>query len=69
MELIQIAFNDEDDDMQKFLALQGFGNRLEKEIQSMMPGSYMRNIFPTHINDHVPKELRSVPTPFALMLC
>ena len=61
------TFDDQDEDTQKFLSLQGFGNKLEKEIQSMLPGSYMKNIFPAHLNDHVPKELRAVPTPFALM--
>ena len=61
-------FNDEDEDMQRYgiLGFSGVGNELEREVQAMIPGSQMRNIFPTHINDIVPKELRAVPTPFAL---
>ena len=61
-------YNDEDDDFQRYglLATPGVENELEREITSMLPDSQMTNLFPTHINDIVPKELRTVPTPFSL---
>ena len=38
----------------------GTGTELQSEIDSMMPGTQIRNMIPTHLNDIVPRELRAL---------
>ena len=63
-------FDDEDPDMQKFLlveAYQGISQELQGDIERMLPESMMSNLYPLHVNDHVPKQIRTVPTPLSLL--